>query len=170
MLPVLGGEVVEGQQRVAILGQTLDRLVDLTPQLSTKASKATSASFLVSAIQISWRARLAFDCWLFGSLLRTLLVLSSQQRWPHVVGHTSSIACQKPSAPSATASFGPIESPRRFRSRRSSFQDCVLSRTPSMRPTSSFLPSGVAPMMTSRHCAASSSLACTWMPSSQKYT
>ena len=34
--------------------------------------------------------------------------------------------------------------------------------------TSSFLPSGVAPMMTSRHGAASSSLACTWMPSTQK--
>ena len=27
MLPVLGGEVVEGEQRVAILGQALDRLV-----------------------------------------------------------------------------------------------------------------------------------------------
>src|ERR1700730_4187120 len=36
-------------------------------------------------------------------------------------------------------------------------------RTPSMSPTSSFLPSGVAPMITSRHCAASSSRACTWM-------
>src|SRR5580693_4949398 len=32
--------------------------------------------------------------------------------------------------------------------------DCVLSRTPSM--------------ITSRHCAASSSRACTWMPSTQK--
>ena len=29
----------------------------------------------------------------------------------------------------------------------------MLSRTPSMSPTSSFLPSGVAPMMTSRHWA-----------------
>jgi transposase-like protein len=28
--------------------------------------------------------------------------------------------------------------------------------------------SGVAPMITSRHCAASSSRACTWMPSTQK--
>src|SRR6202795_2704376 len=37
-----------------------------------------------------------------------------------------------------------------------------------MSPTSSFLPSGVAPMITSRHCAASSSRACTWMPSTQK--
>src|SRR5262249_19760685 len=88
-------------------------------------------------------ARLAFGCWLFGSLFSTLAVLCTQQRWPRVLGHTSSIACQKPSATSATASSGPIASPRRLRSRRSSFQDCALSRTPSIRPTSSFLPSGV---------------------------
>ena len=37
-----------------------------------KASNAASESFLVSAIQISWSARLAFDCWLFGSLFKTL--------------------------------------------------------------------------------------------------
>src|SRR5467141_3545076 len=124
-----------------------------------KASNAASASFLVSAIQISWSARLAFDCWLLGSLFKTLAVLCTQQRWPRVLGHTSSTACQKPRAPSATASSGPIASPRRLRSRRSSFHDCALSRTPSMSPTSSFLPSGVAPMITSRHCAASSSRA-----------
>jgi hypothetical protein len=38
------------------------------------------------------------------------------------------------------------DSPRRFRSRSNSLQDCALSRTRSMRPTSSFLPSGVAPI------------------------
>jgi hypothetical protein len=32
-----------------------------------------------------------------------LAVLCTQQRWPRLCGHTSSIACQKPSAPSATA-------------------------------------------------------------------
>jgi hypothetical protein len=53
----------------------------------------------------------------------------------------------------------------RFGSRRSSFHDCALSRTPSMSPP--FLPSGVAPTITSRHCAASSSRACTWMPSKE---
>jgi hypothetical protein len=52
----------------------------LTPQVSTKASNAASASFLVSAIQISWSARLAFECWLFGSLFKTLAVLWTQQR------------------------------------------------------------------------------------------
>src|ERR1700731_3285168 len=95
-----------------------------------KASNAASASFLVAAIQISWSARLAFDCWLLGSLFKTLAVLGTQQRWPRVLGHTSSTACQKPRTPSATASSGPIASPRRLRSRRSSFHDCALSRTP----------------------------------------
>src|ERR1700730_15128267 len=71
----------------------------LTPQVSAKASNAASASFLVSAIQISWSARLAFDCWLLGSLFKTLAVLCTQQRWPRVLGHTSSTACQKPRAP-----------------------------------------------------------------------
>src|SRR4029077_9154732 len=99
----------------------------LTPQVSMKASNAASASFLVSAIQISWSARLAFDCWLLGSLFKTLAVLCTQQRWPRVLDHTSSTACQKPRAPSATASSGPIASPRRLRSRRSSFHDCALS-------------------------------------------
>ena len=98
---------------------------------------------------------LALGCTLLGSLLRTFAVLCTQQRWPRVCGHTSSIAFQKPNAPSPIASLGAIASPRRLRSRSSSFQDCALSRTPSIRPTSSFLPSGVAPMMTSRHWAAS---------------
>src|SRR5712671_5383799 len=92
-----------------------------------KASNAASASFLVSAIQISWSARLAFECWLFGSLFKTLAVLCTQQRWPRVLDHTSSIACQNPSAPSGTASSGAIASPRRFRSRSNSRQDWALA-------------------------------------------
>ena len=94
-----------------------------------KASKALSASFLVSAIQISWRARFAFECRLLGSLLSTLAVLCTQQRWLRVRGHTSSIAFQKPSAPSAMASSGATASPRRLRSSSSSRHDWALSRT-----------------------------------------
>jgi hypothetical protein len=55
MPPVLGREVVEGEQRVAILDQALTALSYLTPQVSTKAA---SASVLVSAIQISCSAHL----------------------------------------------------------------------------------------------------------------
>ena len=39
---------------------------------------------------------MAFDCWLLGSLFKTLAVLCTQQRWPRVLGHTSLTACQKP--------------------------------------------------------------------------
>src|SRR5215207_6065722 len=169
MLPVLGREVVEGKQRIAILGQAVDRLgVFDAPGFDEGVE--SDERLLLGLGHPDLLQRLAFACWLLGSLLRTLAVLCTQQRWPRVFGHTSSTACQKPSAPSATASSGPIASPRRLRSSSSSLQDCALSRTPSMRPTSSFLPSGVAPMMTSRHCASSSRRACTWMPSTQKYT
>ncbi len=71
-----------------------------------KASNAVSASALVSAIQISCNARLAFGCWLFGSLASTLAVLCTQQRCSRVVGQTSPAAFQKPSAPSAIISSG----------------------------------------------------------------
>src|SRR5439155_20331368 len=46
-----------------------------------KASNASSAAALVSAIQISCNARLAFGCWLFGNLAITFAVLCTQQRW-----------------------------------------------------------------------------------------
>src|SRR5438477_2425401 len=101
-----------------------------------------TASFLVSAIQMSCSARLAFECRLFGSLFRTFAVLCTQQRCSRVVGHTSPSAFQNPSAPSATASSGAADKPRRLRSSSKSRHDCALSRTPSVKPTSSFLPSG----------------------------
>src|SRR6476620_8087953 len=43
-----------------------------------KASNASSAAALVSAIQISCNARLAFGCWLFGNLAITFAVLCTQ--------------------------------------------------------------------------------------------
>src|SRR3954463_10695704 len=91
-----------------------------------KASNAASASLFVSAIQISCNDRLAFGCWLFGSLLRTLAVLCTQQRCSRVVGHSSPSAFQKPSAPSATASSGATARPRFCKSSSSSRQSCAL--------------------------------------------
>src|SRR5664280_87920 len=84
-----------------------------------------TASFFVSAIQISCSARFAFVCRLFGSLFRTLAVLCTQQRCSRVVGHTSPSAFQKPSAPSATASSGAAAKPRRLRSSSRSRHDCA---------------------------------------------
>src|SRR3979411_645113 len=71
-----------------------------------KASNAASASFLVSAIQISWSARLAFDCWLLGSLFKTLAVLCTQQRWPRVLGHTAPPARPRPPPPARLQDAG----------------------------------------------------------------
>lgn len=65
-----------------------------------------------------------------------------------VFGQTSPSFFQKPSAPSTTASFGAMVSPCRLRSSSSTRQSAALSRLPSVKPTSSFVPSGVAPMMT----------------------
>jgi hypothetical protein len=68
MVPVLGREVVEGEQRLAILDRAFDGLAVFDAQVSTKAPNAARASFLVSAFQISCVVRLALGCWLFGSL------------------------------------------------------------------------------------------------------
>src|SRR5947208_10929869 len=76
-----------------------------------KASNASSAATLVSAIQISCKARLAFGCWLFGSLASTLAVLCTQQRCSRVFGQTSPAAFQNPSAPSAMTSRGATVEP-----------------------------------------------------------
>src|SRR5271168_3860495 len=116
-----------------------------------KASNASSAAALVSAIQISCNARLAFGCWLFGNLAITFAVLCTQQRCSRVFGQTSPAAFQNPSAPSAMASRGGTSSPRRFRSSSRSRQSCALSRAPSVKPTSSLRPSGVAPISTRMH-------------------
>src|SRR3954468_9899321 len=53
-----------------------------------KAPNAASAFLLGSAIQSALCGRWAFGCWLFGSLLRTLAVLCTQQRCSRVVGHS----------------------------------------------------------------------------------
>src|SRR5512143_3140881 len=161
MLPMLGGEVIEGEQCLTVLRQALDGLFVFDAVGFDERIERSLGGVPGPAIQMSCNARLAFACRLFGSLFKTFAVLCTQQRCARVFGHTSSIAFQKPSAPSAIASCGSIVRPRRLRSSNSSFQDCALSRMPSASPTNSFLPSAVAPMITRRHCASSSSRAWT---------
>ena len=125
-----------------------------------KAPNAASASLLVSAIQISCNDRFAFGCWLFGSLLRTLAVLCTQQRCSRVVGHRSPSAFQNPKRTVGDGEFG--------RDRQTSVLQveqqlppilCAFARAVG-EPSSSFLPSGVAPMMTRMDCLVSSRQAC----------
>ena len=92
----------------------------------------------------------------FGNLLSTFEILCNQHRWWRVPGKTSSSAFQKPSAPSPTAISGATASPRALRSTSSSRQLCALSRMPTWKPSSSFLPSGVAPIITRMHSASGS--------------
>lgn len=72
-----------------------------------------------------------------------------------------------PEAECSMTSRGGTSSPRRFRSSSKSRQSCALSRAPSVKPTSSLRPSGVAPISTRMHCFSSSSRTSRWMPSAQ---
>ena len=75
VLPVLGREVLErpAAHRGPWSGNRQLSVFDLVG--STKASKAATASYLVSAIQTSCSARLALVCRLFGSLFRMSAVV-----------------------------------------------------------------------------------------------
>src|SRR5271165_811818 len=60
---------------------------------------------------------------------------------------TSPIAFHKPSAPSATATLGAIDRPRRLSS-GGARQSRALARPPPTKPSSSLRPCGAAPMTT----------------------
>src|SRR4051812_20480260 len=77
--PIVPGNV-ECEQGLAILRQALGGLAVFQLVGCGEGVERGLATLLVSAIQISCNDRLAFGCWLFGSLLRTLAVLCTQQR------------------------------------------------------------------------------------------
>src|SRR3954470_10892376 len=103
MLPMLGGEIVEREQRLAILDQTFGGFLVLdAPGLDKCIERGERLVFGFSHPNFLQRP-LGFCLLALGKLFKTLAVLCTQQRWPRVFGHTSSIACQKPIAPSAIA-------------------------------------------------------------------
>src|ERR1700735_2703678 len=160
MVPVLGGEVEEGEQRFPVLGQPGDRLVVLgIVFISEHVDRCLGRRAGWRAVNLA-KVDLHVDLDREGDLVQYVGGLVNQHRWCLVLGKTCSIAFQKPSAPSPTARSGAISSPRCLMSMRSSRQLCAFSRTPVWKPTSSFLPSGVAPISTSIHSAASSIRAC----------
>src|SRR6266481_2162887 len=158
MVPVLGREIEEREQSFSIPGQTGDRLVLLVAvfvgehvdrRLGGRAGRRS-----VNLAKVCLHVDLDRE----GDLVEHVGGLVNPT--PLVPGKISSIAFQKPRAPSPIARSGATSSPRRLMSIRSSRQLCALSRTPVWKPTSSFLPSGVAPISTSMHSAASSIRAC----------
>jgi hypothetical protein len=71
MFPMLGGEVVEGEQ----CRQAFDGLLVLDAVSFDERIERSLGDRLVSAIQISCKARLSLACRLFGSLFKTFAVL-----------------------------------------------------------------------------------------------
>ena len=67
VLPMFGREVVEGEQRVPVLLEAFGGLLVFDGIGLVEASNAASASFLVSAIQMSCSMRLALGCWLLAA-------------------------------------------------------------------------------------------------------
>jgi hypothetical protein len=124
-LRILTEEVVEGKQRVAILDQALDSLVVFDASDFDEGVERGECILLGLGPPDLLERTLGLRLLALGQLVQDIGGLVR----PRVLGHTSSTACQKPRALSATASSGPIASPRRWRPRRSSFHDCALSRT-----------------------------------------
>jgi len=118
----------------------------------TRASRASAA---VSEYIISCSNSFALG-WIFlGNLSRTLAILCTQHRCASVPGKTFFSALQKPRAPSPTAKSGAFK-PLCLRSRKSTAHDSCDSRWPGSTAISSFTPSFVTPIRTSRHCLLSS--------------
>src|SRR6266699_2770053 len=160
---MFGGEVVQRKQRFAILCQAFDRDGMLRPIfLGEDGDRRFGGSPVrrqVNLAQIVLHVRLHRHRDLVqhvGSLVHpTSLMLRGGEdlveRLPE-------------------AEPGAIVSPRLFASTSSSRQLCALSRTPTRKPMSSFLPSGVAPISTSMHSLWSSIRACRKTPSAHTYT
>ena len=75
MIPMLGGEVDERQQRLAVLDQAGDGFVVLVPYFSAKVLMAASAAARVSACQMSRRWDFTARAMAFGNLFSTFETL-----------------------------------------------------------------------------------------------
>src|SRR5215831_6721085 len=154
MVPVLGGEVEEGEQRFPIFGQAGDCLVVLGAVfVGEHVDRRLGRRAGRRAVYLA-KVGLHIDLNREGDLVQHVGGFVNPTAL--VPGKTSSIAFQKPSAPSPTARSGAISSPRCLMSSRSSRQLCALSRTPVWKPTNSFLPSVSRSISTSMHSAACS--------------
>src|SRR3984893_762191 len=107
MLPVLSREVVEGKQRAAILDQALDSLVIFDAPDFDEGVERGECILLGFGHPDLLERTLSLRLLALGQFVQDMAVLCTQQRWPRILGHTSSTACQNPRAPSATASSGP---------------------------------------------------------------
>src|SRR6266568_384051 len=168
MFPVLGREVVESKQRVSILAQAIGGLLVFQHVTLDEGVERQFGSDLGFSHPYLLQRAFGFRLLAFrqlgehiGGLVHPAALLARFR--PNLTGGLP----EPPSAPSAMTSRGGTSSPRRFRSSSRSRQSCAFSRAPSVKPTSSLRPSGVAPISTRMHCFSSSSRASRWMPSAQ---
>lgn len=130
MVPMLGREIVEGQQRVAVFDQAGNRLVAFRALfLDERGNRRLCRRAIRRGPDF---AQIGLDRWLQN--LRHLV--QHVGRFVHSAalvtrrGTDLSRAFQKPSDPSPVANCGATARPRAFRSTSSSCQLCALSRMP----------------------------------------
>src|SRR3984893_15005707 len=169
MLPVLSREVVEGKQRVAILDQALDSLVVFDAPDFDEGVERGECILLGQGHPDLLERTLGLRLLALGELVQDIGGLvhptaPAARPRPHLLDRL----------PEAEGTVDDRELGSHLRKPRLEVEAGVFPRLRALAHRVDepdkflFLPSGVAPMITSRHCAASSSLACTWMPSTQK--
>ena len=151
MVPMLGREVEEGEQRFAVLRQAFDRLVVLRVVfLGEDIDRYLGQS-------AAWRQVNFAQIFLHVRLYRQRDLVQYVRGLMHpaalVPRAGKDLVERLPEAERTVANsdFRSDLQPTLFTSMRSSRQLCALSRTPAWKPMSSFLPSGVAPISTSMH-------------------
>ena len=127
MYPVLGGEVVERQEFVEIVGDFGDRFAELGAVGQFECRDSAAGMLAVLSVADLGESSLGARMRRFGSADKTLPILWNQQRCVRVVGKTSRSTDQNPNAPSPTARIG-ARIPRRAPSRSRSAHDPVDSR------------------------------------------
>jgi hypothetical protein len=132
-------------------------------------SNAISARWRSGAIHIAGQRGLACGCRSVGSGSQTVALFCPPHRCQRVGPYPCRRAVQKPHAPAPMAQAGACASPRRLRSRRSSFQAGSLSRAPSQSPTRSWWPGASAPIITRLQWRASSSRVSQYPPATPNY-
>src|ERR1700730_2438061 len=114
MGPMLGRKVIEGKEDFFISLQAFAGLWKFGLVTGDELIVSGQSRLRVGARYISWISCFALPCTLLGILSRILAVLWTQHRCCATGPYSSCRAIQKPSEPSPKASFGAVESPRRF--------------------------------------------------------
>src|ERR1700732_2089593 len=168
MLPVLSREVVEGKQRVAILDQALDSLVVFDAPSFEEGVERGECILLGLGHPNLLERTLGLRLLALGQLVQDIgglvhpTALAAHPR-PHLLDRL----------PEAEGTVGDRELGAHRKPPPLEVEEELFPRLRALahavdEPDKFLFASGVAPMIASRHCAASSSRACTWMPSTQK--